>query len=66
MVSLGGCKQKANETIKELFERNVNDLRNAALHMVEFNPNAVFCIAKPPVEVFVPLVSEVYLLTLHK
>ncbi|KAJ8932054.1 hypothetical protein NQ318_017272, partial [Aromia moschata] len=60
VVTVGGCKTSHKETATELFEKNVDDVRITALHMIEFNPNAVFCIAKPPYRALVPLVSEEY------
>ncbi|CAH1992435.1 unnamed protein product [Acanthoscelides obtectus] len=58
VVSVGGCKESSRESYKKLFEKNVDDVRSEALHMIEFNPKAVFCIAKPPIEALVPMVSE--------
>lgn len=59
IITLGGCREKINECSKDLFERNLDCMKIAALHCIEFNPKAIFCIAKPPVEAFVPMVSEV-------
>lgn len=59
MVSTGGCKTSYRETTKQSFEKNLDSIRNGALHLIEFNPKAIYCIDKPPVEAFVPLVSEV-------
>ncbi|KAL1509219.1 hypothetical protein ABEB36_003989 [Hypothenemus hampei] len=60
VISLGGCREKISETSKYLFERNLDDIRTMAMHCIEFNPRVIFCIAKPPIEAFVPLVSEEY------
>ncbi|KAJ8986056.1 hypothetical protein NQ317_003349 [Molorchus minor] len=60
VISVGGCKRGLKETSRDLFERNMDDIRITALHMIEFNPTAIFCIAKPPIEALVPLVSEEY------
>lgn len=59
VLSVGGCRTSFRETTQETFEKNVDDVRIAALHLIEFSPKAIFGIAKPPVEIFVPLVSEV-------
>ncbi|XP_030745579.1 malate dehydrogenase, mitochondrial-like [Sitophilus oryzae] len=60
VVCLGGCRSKISETCKDLFEKNVDAVRTAAWHCIEFSPKAIFCIAKPPIEAFVPLVTEEY------
>lgn len=60
MVSVGGCKTSHKDTVQHLFEKNVDDIRTSALHLIEFNPKAIYCIAKPPIEALVPLVSEEY------
>ncbi|CAH1173588.1 unnamed protein product [Phaedon cochleariae] len=60
VVTIGGCKESIRETPKQMFERNVDDVRLAALHMIEFNPKGIFCITKPPIEAMVPLVTEEY------
>ncbi|KAJ8919527.1 hypothetical protein NQ315_002148 [Exocentrus adspersus] len=60
VVAVGGCRTSHKETPKDLFDKNVDDLRYTTLHMVEFNPKAVFCIGSPPIEALVPLVSEEY------
>lgn len=59
VVSTGGCQEKHGETQKELFDKNMDNVRNVAMFLAEFNPYAVYCIAKPPVEALVPMVSEV-------
>nr|CAH7753442.1 unnamed protein product [Callosobruchus chinensis] len=60
VVSVGGCKESSRESYKKSFEKNFDDVRSAALHMIEFNPKGIFCIAKPPIEALVPMVSEEY------
>ncbi|KAF7287904.1 hypothetical protein GWI33_000251 [Rhynchophorus ferrugineus] len=60
VITLGGCKMKCNESVPQLFERNVDSVRAATLHCIEFCPKTIFCIAKPPIEAFVPLASEEY------
>ncbi|XP_060530197.1 malate dehydrogenase, mitochondrial-like [Cylas formicarius] len=60
VVCIGGPRTKLSETPRDLFEKNLDDVRSVALHCIEFNPKAVLCIAKPPVEAFVPLLSEEY------
>lgn len=59
MVSVGGCRASFREKSDYSFEKNLDAIRNAALHLIEFNSKAIYCIAKPPIEAFVPLVSEV-------
>lgn len=56
---MGGCRKKISECPKTLFERNLDDVLSATMHCIEFNPKVVFCVAKPPIEAFVPLISEV-------
>ncbi|XP_050513858.1 uncharacterized protein LOC114338545 isoform X1 [Diabrotica virgifera virgifera] len=58
VVTVGGDKVSPEETFEEIFNRNVNDVRITALHLAEFNPKGIVCIARPPVEALVPLVSE--------
>ncbi|XP_072397727.1 malate dehydrogenase-like isoform X2 [Diabrotica undecimpunctata] len=58
VVTVGGDKVSTKETFEEIFNRNVNDVRITALHLTEFNPKGIFCVARPPVEALVPLVSE--------
>ncbi|ERL85457.1 hypothetical protein D910_02876 [Dendroctonus ponderosae] len=58
ILSVGGCRQKAHECARHLFEKNVDNVRSAALHCIAFNPRAIFCVSNPPIEAFVPLVSE--------
>ncbi|XP_050295134.1 malate dehydrogenase-like [Anthonomus grandis grandis] len=58
VISLGGCRTKLNECAKDLFEKNLDDVRLATMNCIEFNPRTIFCIAKPPIEAFVPMVSE--------
>lgn len=65
VVSVGGSRASYRETSVQSFEKNLDDIRNAALHLIEFNPKAIFCIAKPPVEAFVPLVSEVSIIDIR-
>ncbi|XP_056639721.1 malate dehydrogenase, mitochondrial-like [Diorhabda sublineata] len=60
VVIVGGDRESSKETLNDTFDKNVDDVRISALNMTEFNPNAIFCIAKPPVEALVPLVSEEY------
>ncbi|XP_019756995.2 malate dehydrogenase, mitochondrial [Dendroctonus ponderosae] len=60
ILSVGGCRQKAHECARHLFEKNVDNVRSAALHCIAFNPRAIFCVSNPPIEAFVPLVSEEY------
>lgn len=59
VLSVGGCRRKVSECPKTLFERNLDDVLSATMHCIEFNPKVVFCVAKPPIEAFVPLISEV-------
>lgn len=59
ILSVGGCRKKISECPKTLFERNLDDVLSATMHCIEFNPKVVFCVAKPPIEAFVPLISEV-------
>lgn len=59
IVSVGGCRESYRETHEQSFDRNIDDIMSAAMHLIEFNHKAIFCIAKPPIEAFVPLVSEV-------
>lgn len=61
VVAVGGCRSSHSETLKQLFDKNADDMRLTALHMIEFNPKAIFCLAKPPIEAMVPLVSQVIL-----
>ncbi|XP_074032302.1 malate dehydrogenase, mitochondrial isoform X2 [Leptinotarsa decemlineata] len=58
VVAVGGCKESHKETAKQLFEKNVDDVRMAALNMIEFNPKGVFCVSKPPIEGLVPVITE--------
>ncbi|CAG9761943.1 unnamed protein product [Ceutorhynchus assimilis] len=60
VVSVGGCRSQLKECSKELFEKNLDDIRSAIMHCMEFNPKAIFCIAKPPIEAFVPMAAEEY------
>ncbi|KAG5895772.1 hypothetical protein JTB14_001620 [Gonioctena quinquepunctata] len=60
VIAVGGCKESHKETAKHMFEKNVDEMRIAALHMVEFNPKAVLCISKPPLEALIPVVTEEY------
>ncbi|XP_074032301.1 malate dehydrogenase, mitochondrial isoform X1 [Leptinotarsa decemlineata] len=60
VVAVGGCKESHKETAKQLFEKNVDDVRMAALNMIEFNPKGVFCVSKPPIEGLVPVITEEY------
>jgi malate/lactate dehydrogenase len=60
VISTGGCQNKIGQTQRELFDKNLDNVRNAAIFLAEFNPAAVYCIAKPPVEALVPMVSEEY------
>ncbi|XP_018575306.1 uncharacterized protein LOC108914084 [Anoplophora glabripennis] len=60
VVAVGGCRSSLSQTPKLLFEKNADDVRLITLHMVEFNPKAVLCLAKPPIEAMVPLVSQEY------
>ena len=59
VISTGDCQCKSGQTQKELFAKNIDNVRNAAIFLSEFNPAAIFCIAKPPVEALVPMVTEV-------
>lgn len=59
VVAVGGCRSNDTMNQKYLFDKNADDVRLTALHMVEFNPKAVLCLAKPPIEAMVPLVSQV-------
>ncbi|RZC39697.1 malate dehydrogenase, mitochondrial [Asbolus verrucosus] len=60
VISTGGCQSKPGLSQKQLFEQNIDNVRNVAIFLSEFNPTAVYCIAKPPVEALVPLASEEY------
>ncbi|KAJ3659118.1 hypothetical protein Zmor_010825 [Zophobas morio] len=60
VISTGDCQCKSGQTQKELFAKNIDNVRNAAIFLSEFNPAAIFCIAKPPVEALVPMVTEEY------
>lgn len=59
MVCSGKQKTTEEETQLDLFEKNAPELHNLATYAAEFNPNAVFCIAVPPINSLVPMVSEV-------
>lgn len=43
-----------------LFNENASEVRNFALHLAEFNPKAVVCVATPPVSAMVPMISMVF------
>ncbi|XP_044254530.1 malate dehydrogenase-like [Tribolium madens] len=60
VISTGGCQEKPGTTQRELFDKNLDNVRNAAMFLAEFNPEAVYCIAKPPIEALVPMVAEEY------
>ncbi|EFA02020.1 malate dehydrogenase [Tribolium castaneum] len=60
VISTGGCQEKPGSSQRELFDKNLDNVRNVAMFLAEFNPEAIYCIAKPPVEALVPMVSEEY------
>lgn len=61
MIVVCSGKQKSTEEVTQLdlFEKNAPEVHNLAIYAAEFNPNAVFCIAVPPINSLVPMVSEV-------
>lgn len=61
VVCSGKQQTSAEESQLELFQKNAPIIHNLAIHAAEFNPKAVFCLATPPINALVPLVSEVRL-----
>ncbi|XP_044748846.1 malate dehydrogenase, mitochondrial-like isoform X1 [Coccinella septempunctata] len=60
VINCGGHSANPFESYEDLFERNAEDVRRTAIYLTEFNRNAVFCIARPPVESLVPMVYQEY------
>ncbi|KAL3267573.1 hypothetical protein HHI36_011691 [Cryptolaemus montrouzieri] len=60
VINCGGHSPNPFESYEDLFERNAEDIRRTAIYLTEFNQNAIFCIARPPVESLVPMVHEEY------
>ncbi|XP_065158073.1 malate dehydrogenase, mitochondrial-like [Atheta coriaria] len=44
----------------DLFDENVAAVRNIVLHCVEHNPKAILLVATPPINSFIPMISEEY------
>lgn len=59
MVCSGKQKSSLEETQLDLFEKNAPEISSLAAYAAEFNPKAIFCIATPPINALVPMVSEV-------
>lgn len=58
IICCGKQKRHGDDEAK-LFDINAGEVRNYALHLAEFSPKTVVCLATPPVSAMVPLVSEV-------
>lgn len=61
VVCDGKQKTQPDEPISQLFEENAPIIQDMAIYAAEFNPEAVFCIAAPPLDALVPIASEVFL-----